>query len=94
MLKIKFTALLLLLFNSNFYVNAFSQESTGKDLYILQGKVVEEGSEIGIPYVTVRAFDTKNNSVTAVSSDDKGRYTITLKREGYLYSQILLNGIF
>lgn len=80
--KFKKCALLLLGFNLIFYVCTFSQESTGKEQYRLQGKVVEKGSETGIPYVTIRAFDTKNNSVTAVSSDDKGRYTVTLKRRG------------
>lgn len=82
MKKNKVTALLLLLFNLSFYGYAFAQESTGKDYYILQGKVVEKENDISIPYVTVRVFDTKNNSVTAVSSDDKGRYTVTLKRRG------------
>jgi hypothetical protein len=82
MKKFKESALLLMLFNLLFYGYTFSQESTGKDHYILQGKVVEKENGIGIPYVTVRAFDSKNNSVTAVSSDDKGRYTVTLKKRG------------
>lgn len=65
-----------------FLTKLFSQESEKKDQFILYGNVIEEESDLGVPYVTVRVYDSKRNIVGAISSDDKGRYTISLRRRG------------
>lgn len=81
MLKFETTTLFLLICLLC-YKQAYPQESEKKEQFILYGNVVEKESELGVPYVTVRVYDFKRNIVTAVSSDDKGRYTISLKRRG------------
>ncbi|MFA5849399.1 MAG: outer membrane beta-barrel protein [Bacteroidales bacterium] len=65
-----------------FLTQMFSQESEKKGLFILQGNVIEKETELGIPYVTVRVFDSKRNCVTAISSNDKGSYSILVKKHG------------
>lgn len=81
MKKLETTALLLLICLLC-YKQAYSQESEKKDQFILYGNVIEKESELGVPYVTVRVYDSKRNIVGAISSDDKGRYTISLRRRG------------
>lgn len=81
MKKLETTALLLLIYLLC-YKQAFSQESEKKDQFILYGNVIEKESDLGVPYVTVRVYDSKRNIVGAISSDDKGRYTISLRRRG------------
>ncbi len=81
MKKLETTALLLLICLLC-YKQAYSQESEKKDQFILYGNVLEKESDLGVPYVTVRVYDSKRNIVGAISSDDKGRYTISLRRRG------------
>jgi len=65
-----------------FSTQMLSQESEKKGLFILQGNVIEKETDLGIPYVTIRVFDTKRNSVSVASSNDKGSYSILIKRRG------------
>jgi len=71
----------------------FSQESSKPGQLILQGNVIEKKTDLGIPYVTVRVFDSKRNSVTAISSNDKGSYSILVKSMGYSEDSLYVNVI-
>lgn len=81
-MKYLITPILITILLCSFSLYAICQSVNTRENYTLKGRVLEKGSLNGIPYVTVRLFDTKSGYISAVSSNEKGAYTITTKKRG------------